>query len=174
MIFRSVGTISSGYIVLIPMSDDPSHTWSSVRRVSKSVCAVCATTARRVFRKEESTKAKSSSDVIRNRSTIIRVVGGNLCQTTSLSIKSVYKTLRRRADMYYMPMAITFTVVVIRNAASTTCVNLQVCGVSVFLCAGVVGQRRHSSAYLYTVRLRITSTETWGFVNSTRVKGFRM
>ena len=27
--------------VLIPMSDDPSHTWSSVRRVSKSVCAVC-------------------------------------------------------------------------------------------------------------------------------------
>ena len=174
MIFRGVGTTSSGYIVSVPLSDDPSRTWSSMRRVSKSMCAVCAAIARRVFRKEGPTKAKSYSDVIGNRSTIFDVVGGNLCQTTHLSIKSVYKTLRRRADVDYMPMAITFAAFAVGSAASTTCVNLQVCRVSVFLCAGVVGQGRPPSDDLYTVRLRIASTDTWEFVNSTRAKGFRM
>ena len=145
-----------------------------MRRVSKSVCAVCAATVCRVFRKEGSTKAKSSSDVIGNRSTSIRVVGGNLCQTTPLSIKSVYKRLRRRADVYYMQMATTFAAFAIRSAASTTCVNLQVCGVSVFLCAGVVGQARLHSDDLYTIRFRITSTDTWEFVNGWKAKAFLM
>ena len=97
-----------------------------------------------------------------------------MCQTTHLSIKSVYKTLRRRADVDYMPMAITFAAFAVGSAASTTCVNLQVCRVSVFLCAGVVGQGRPPSDDLYTVRLRIASTDTWEFVNSTRANCFRM
>ena len=108
--------------VLIPMSDDPSRTWSSVRRVSESVCAVCAATVRRVSRKEGYTRARSFSDVTGNRSTIIRVMSGNLCRTTLLSNKSVYKTFRRRADLYYTLMAITFAVR--RSAASMPCVNL--------------------------------------------------
>ena len=122
--------------ISISMSGDPNHTRSSVRRVSEPVCAICAATIGRVSRKEEYTKAKSSSDVTRNRSTVIRVASGNLCRTTLLSSQSVSKTPRGHVDLYCTPMAIAFAV---GSAASITCVKLQMCRMSIFLCVGVAG-----------------------------------
>ena len=122
--------------VLISVLDDSSRTWSSVRRVSGSVRAVCAATIRRVSRRDGYTTAMSFNDVARNRSATIRAASGKLRRTTLLSSKSVWNTLRRRTDLCYTPTAITSAT---RSAIPTTCVNLQVCGVSVFLRVGVVG-----------------------------------
>lgn len=134
-IFRGAGTTSSA-IGLVSVPDDSDRTRNSVRRVPGSVCAVCATTACRVSRRGDHSKARSSNGVTTNRSSISPAMGGRLRRTTLLSIKSVCKRFRARADPYCTPTAITSAA---RSADMTRCDNLSVRGISIFLCGDVVG-----------------------------------
>ena len=134
-IFRGAG-ITSSVTELVSVSDDSDRTWNSMRRVPGSVCAVCATTARRVYRRGDHSEARSSNGATTNRSSIASAVGGRLRRTAHLSIKSVCNWVCARAAPYCTPTAITSAA---GSAAMARCDNLLVHGISVFFCGDVDG-----------------------------------